>query len=624
MVFQDPIRRKKVRTYANLSIIFIGALLIATSKKYVTAKSSEVTHSSVERNTATGRYAYATLLCDDVMLPATRAWLQSLKMTNTSFPIVVLVLPQLSLEGREELEKLGSIVLDVTPLEYPFTLTKSRLRDNKPCRYSKLHLWNLLNYDKVVYMDSDMLVMQNIDNLFVEFDELSACADLYPDTFNSGIMVIQPNETTFRNMKAVYKNVSSYNVGDQGFLNWFFGNEWSQRKDRHIPLKYNVLLKYRDTIMWGHVKDDIKVLHFTGETKPWNFYYSGHKDWEKNSEMRSYYAWVRMERISKEILGKALSWEMSDRVKHLCEQEYERNLTPRFRIQNKFSVVISTYNRQKLLERLITHYSRCRKVHKIYVVWHSPNIEAPYDFRVGSVPVVFLSQKYDSLNNRFNPIPGLKTQVSVLICDDDVYVEPDDIDFTFEVWKSHPNSLVGAFPRFHRRTTSNEWEYLVAEPMKKFRTFRRYSIMLTKFIFMKSDFLFWYSCILPERFHKYIDEHMNCEDIAMQMMITGMTRTPPLAVVGKAIPEDYGTDKSTGGISTKSGHKEARNKCLTYFISELFHGKDPLIYNSVIQTRFVKIPFAKRSWNEGSLWMNSSGSKNSLKTSVHPRALNNN
>jgi hypothetical protein len=42
--------------------------------------------------------------------------------------------------------------------------------------------------------------------------------------------------------------------------------------------------------------------------------------------------------------------------------------------------------------------------------------------------------------------------------------------------------------------------------------------MLTKFIFMKSDFLFWYSCILPEKFHKYIDEHMNCEDIAMQMV----------------------------------------------------------------------------------------------------------
>lgn len=139
--------------------------------------------------------------------------------------------------------------------------------------------------------------------------------------------------------------------------------------------------------------------------------------------------------------------------------------------------------------------------------------------------------------------------------------------------------------------------------------------MLTKFTFMKSDFLFWYSCILPEKIHKYIDEHMNCEDIAMQMMITGMTKTPPLAVSGKATLEDYGTDKSIGGISTKSGHKGQRNKCLTYFINEVFHGKDPLMYNNVVQTRFLKIPFAKRSRNEGSLWRNSKVSESPRKSS---------
>lgn len=61
----------------------------------------------------------------------------------------------------------------------------------------------------------------------------------------------------------------------------------------------------------------------------------------------------------------------------------------------------------------------------------------------------------------------------MLICDDDVYLEPEDVDFTFEVWRSHPNSLVGAFPRFHRRMKTGEWEYLVAEPMKKFQGFRR-------------------------------------------------------------------------------------------------------------------------------------------------------
>jgi hypothetical protein len=32
-----------------------------------------------------------------------------------------------------------------------------------------------------------------------------------------------------------------------------------------------------------------------------------------------------MERKSREILGKALTWELSDRVTDLCEQEYEHS-----------------------------------------------------------------------------------------------------------------------------------------------------------------------------------------------------------------------------------------------------------------------------------------------------------
>eukprot|EP00871_Galdieria_phlegrea_P002310 jgi/Galph1/307/GphlegSOOS_G5068.1 len=495
------------------------------------------------------------------------------------------------MEGREDLMKLGATIIEVQPLNYPFAITTSRLRDNKPCRYSKLHIWSLTEYQKIVFLDSDMLVMQNIDNLFFEYDELSACPDLYPDTFNSGIMVLQPNKTTFRNMMAVYMNVSSYNVGDQGFLNWYFGVEWSQNKSRHLPLNYNVLLKYRDTIMWGHVKDDIKVLHFTGETKPWNFHYSGHKDWEKNSEMHSYYAWVRMERLSREALAKDVIWNQSARAKTICEVEYQNNKTTRFRIQNKFSVIISTFDREELLNKLLIHYSRSKKIYKIYVVWHNPQSQAPSNFRIGNIPVVFLSQQYDSLNNRFNPIHDLETQV-VLICDDDVYVSIEDVEFAFEVWRNNQNALVGIFPRFHRRNKeSGQWEYLVAEPVKKKGASRRYSIMLTKFIFMKSDFLFWYTCILTEKVHEFVDKQKNCEDIAMQMMVSGMTRTPPLAVAAKIAPEDYGTDKSIGGISTKVGHKEARNKCITFFINNVFRQKDPLLYNSVVQARFYKVQF---------------------------------
>ncbi len=36
--------------------------------------------------------------------------------------------------------------------------------------------------------------------------------------------------------------------------------------------------------------------------------------------------------------------------------------------------------------------------------------------------------------------------------------------------------------------------------------------------------------MLPEEVHSYVEQHGNCEDIALQMMATGMTGAPPVAV----------------------------------------------------------------------------------------------
>ena len=58
-------------------------------------------------------------------------------------------------------------------------------------------------------------------------------------------------------------------------------------------------------------------------------------------------------------------------------------------------------------------------------------------------------EKTDSLNNKFNPIPNLRTQ-AVLIADDDLVVDVRDIDYSFSIWQANPYSIVGNFPRFHR------------------------------------------------------------------------------------------------------------------------------------------------------------------------------
>ena len=146
------------------------------------------------------KYAYVTLLCDDIMAEAALVLVLSVKRTGTPHDMVVLTL-NVSNRTLAALVTLGAIIAPITePVAYPFAVTVDRLAINKPCRYSKLLMWNMVHYHKIVYLDSDLLVLSSIDDLF-DRPQLSAVPDtLPPDKFNSGLMVLQPSRATFRDM----------------------------------------------------------------------------------------------------------------------------------------------------------------------------------------------------------------------------------------------------------------------------------------------------------------------------------------------------------------------------------------------------------------------------------------
>lgn len=62
--------------------------------------------------------------------------------------------------------------------------------------------------------------------------------------------------------------------------------------------------------------------------------------------------------------------------------------------------------------------------------------------------VTVLEQAFDSLNNRFNPVPGIRTE-AVYILDDDIFVDLKDLEFAFEVnHLSVAHTLGFSFPEF--------------------------------------------------------------------------------------------------------------------------------------------------------------------------------
>ncbi|KAJ3036693.1 Exostoses (Multiple)-like 3 [Rhizophlyctis rosea] len=558
-------------------------------------------------------FAYVTLLCDDIMLESTLVLAHSVKLSGSPHPFIVLILSTVSEEAQAKLSTPGVGVDDVRlvpELEYPYPdeINDAKRAMNKMCRYSKLHLWDM-EFTKIVYLDADVLIVKNVDDLF-EWPEFSAALDM-GGTYNTGVFVAEPKKDTYSAMLQSYLTAPSYNRGDQGFLNWFFNHPGGSHP-QILPPAYNTPIKAKEYAIWPMQRAAARILHFTSETKPWTFWFTPHPHWDRNFDAGLFHQWVRVHRAVERVLSDAQSnttttptesYPLLSRAPVICENFL--NYTSRFPNTTHYSVLIGTWDRIPYLLKAISHYRASPNVHTIFVTWHNPDAEIPPELQTLQdeseqntidptyPPVVFLKQRTNTLNNRFNPIKRLRTR-SVLIADEDVRVPLEDLDFAFGVHTQHPNQLVGFFPRGHRivpgteENETPEYEYV----LRKETHTPGYSIMLTKSMFAPSDFLFTYTCLLPPQIHAYVDSLRNCEDIAFNMLVSGLTGLPPIAV--NSTVDDFGT---TSGISFQGGHLDVRSECMNGLVGH-WGGKMVLRGNEVQVYRYSRVKYRKVRFEE--------------------------
>jgi len=111
-------------------------------------------------------------------------------------------------------------------------------------QYTKLRIWSMIGYDRVLYLDADTLVIRNINELLTGtiFEDnqdslLGAVEDVWQGqigpNFNGGVLLIRPNQTIFNDMLIKMHNMAAYGSywAEQGFLNWYF-------KGRYVLILY--------------------------------------------------------------------------------------------------------------------------------------------------------------------------------------------------------------------------------------------------------------------------------------------------------------------------------------------------------------------------------------------------
>lgn len=226
---------------------------------------------------------------------------------------------------------------------------------------------------------------------------------------------------------------------------------------------------------------------------------------------------------------------------------------------------MQTYKRPEELNASLTALTskKIPSLEEIVIVWNDLEEEPPADYvsELG-VKVRYRRSEQNSLNSKLIPDPEYKTK-AILLSDDDVYYEPDDLEFVFQSWRKFAQyRLVGALPRCSDQDSKGRWSYgFCSKEEEKMH----YSMILTNLCFSHIAFLDYYSSDAPEsvKIREYIDEHFNCEDIALNYLVSSLTGWGPLEATGFEV---YHNQSPKQGISTKPGHLEARSQCLNDFV----------------------------------------------------------
>lgn len=229
-------------------------------------------------------HAYATLVTNADYALGARALCRSLRLTGTRADIVVLHTGGVSEADLEPMHEFGVRLArcDLLPTSAAFNEAHGRDRlhgaapftkGEKPAfhtpldNFVKLRLWQMEEYERVVFIDADALALRNLDILF-QYPEFSAAPNVYESLgdftrLNSGVFVAKPSAETFAAMLSKLDAPGVFwRRTDQTFLQDFFPG-W-----HGLPVYCN-LLQY----VWFNLPElwdwaSVRVLHYQYE-KPW-------------------------------------------------------------------------------------------------------------------------------------------------------------------------------------------------------------------------------------------------------------------------------------------------------------------------------------------------------------------
>lgn len=216
------------------------------------------------------RTAYCTVLTSEDFAIGVKVLHKSLS-TYSSKEFVVFVNSDIGDTTVKNLQNRGMTVIRAEEPDIPEECISSRqAADRWNKTLFKLVCFKPCGYDKLVYIDSDILVRADIDVLF-EQNGLAAVndSDFFPcygrEGINSGVMIIEPTEAMYEEIVArVPMTAENLNVfGDQDVINNYLST---------CGTEYSMLSRLYNTCFYScEDVENPKAVHFILASKPWEW-----------------------------------------------------------------------------------------------------------------------------------------------------------------------------------------------------------------------------------------------------------------------------------------------------------------------------------------------------------------
>ncbi|KAK3697668.1 glycogenin glucosyltransferase [Vermiconidia calcicola] len=206
----------------------------------------------------------------DTYLPGAAVLAKSLRDSGTTKKLAVLIdQERLRPSTVTELQSLYNYCIPIERIGNPNPANLYLM--NRPdllYTFTKINLWRMVQFRKIVYIDSDVVSLRAPDELFDTQETFAAAPDVgWPDAFNTGVMVLTPHMGDYWALRTQASAGDSFDGADQGLLNQYFEHKpW-----KRLSFAYNCTpgANYQYEPAYRYYKRDISMVHFIGKEKPW-------------------------------------------------------------------------------------------------------------------------------------------------------------------------------------------------------------------------------------------------------------------------------------------------------------------------------------------------------------------